>query len=140
MATDVFFHFLNEEAVMIRKCLASYLVVAMFVIAIVTPAKAAFSPSEAVLTPSMRTGDVEKIQTVLEHKVIKQRLQDLGFNQTEIAARLAQMTDDQIHSFAQRLDELNVGGDALGAVIGVLLIIILVIVILHLTGHRVLVR
>lgn len=125
---------------MIRKSLAWYLVVAMFVTAAVTPAHAAFSPSQMVLVPSIRSADMEKIQVVLENKVIRQRLQDSGFSPAETAARLAQMSDDHIDSFAQKLDDLKAGGDGLGIVIGVLVVIVLVIVILQLTGHRVMVR
>jgi hypothetical protein len=47
------------------------------------------------------------------------------------------MTDEQIHSFAQKLDDLRVGGDGLGVIIAVLLIVVLVLVILKLTGHKI---
>lgn len=88
----------------------------------------------------MRSADMEKIQAVLENKLVRQRLQDLGFNSEEITYRLSQMTDDQIHNFAQKLDDLKVGGDGLGVVIAILVIIVLIMVILRLTGHRTIVR
>ena len=125
---------------MIRKCIACYLVAAMFVISVVSSTQAAFSPSHMISVPSMRSADMEKIQVVLENKLVRQRLQDLGFNSEEITNRLTQMTDQQIHNFAQKLDDLKVGGDGLGVVIAILVIAILVIVILKLTGHRVLVK
>ncbi len=52
-------------------------VAAMFVVAIAPPADAAFSPSEMILAPSMRAADMERIQVVLENKVIRQRLQTI---------------------------------------------------------------
>lgn len=125
---------------MFRKCLACYLVAAMFVISVVSSTQAAFSPSLTTLSPSMRSADMEKIQAVLENKLVRQRLQDLGFNSEEITNRLSQVTDDQIHNFAQKLDDLKVGGDGLGVVIAILVIIVLIMVILRLTGHRTIVR
>ena len=126
---------------MVKKYVVWYLVVAMFVIGIAPRLEAAFTPSEVlVLSPSVRAADVEKIQAALELKLVQQRLQDLGFSAEEITTRLSQLTDEQIHSIAARLDDLKVGGDAWGFVIAVLVIIVLVIVILQLTGHKVVVK
>ena len=124
-----------------RKALACYLVLALFVIGMVPRAEAAFSPSETLtFGVSIRAGDVEKIQTILENKLIRQRLQDLGYSTEEITSRLAQLTDQQVHAIAQKLDDLKVGGDGLGFVIAILVIVVLVILILQLTGHKVFVK
>lgn len=125
---------------MFKKCLVSYLVFAMFIIGIAPRVDAAFSPSETLtLSATDRAQDTEKIRTALENKMVAQRLHDLGYSSEEIASRLSELTDAQIHSFAQKLDDIKVGGDGLGIVIAILVIIILVIVILHLTGRRVVV-
>jgi hypothetical protein len=126
---------------MIKKYLVWYLACAMFVIGIAPRLEAAFTPSEA-LAPALSTRavDVEKVRAVLEQKLVRQRLEDLGFSADEIAARLSELTDAQIHYFATRLDDLKVGGDFLGFLIAILIIIALVILILQLTGHRVLVK
>ncbi len=125
---------------MVRRYIACYLIVAMFVIGIVPRVEAGFAPSEVLQSSSMRSGDLSKIQIVLENKLVAQRLRDLGFGPGEIATRLSQMSDEQIHSFAQRLDQLKVGGDGGGFVIAVLLIAVLVVLILYLMGHRVVVK
>jgi hypothetical protein len=125
---------------MIKKCLVVYLVVAMFVIGIAPRVDAAFSPSDVLkLSDEARAIDIDKIRIVLENKLVTQRLSDLGYTTDEIMTRLSNMTDAQIHQFAQKLDDLKVGGDGLGIVIAVLVIVILVIVILQLTGRRVVV-
>ncbi len=124
-----------------RKYVVWYLVCAMFVIGIAPRLEAAFSPSEAlVLSPSGRSSDLETIRTALEQRLVRQRLADLGFSADEISTRLSELSDEQVHYFASKLDELKVGGDGLGFLIAILIIVILVIVILQLTGHKVSVK
>jgi len=126
---------------MLKKTLTWYLVVALFIISIVPHAEGAFSPSQAIaLSDAQRQSDLGKIRSFLETKLVSQRLQDLGFSTDEIKERLAYLSDQQLHNYAQKLDDLKAGGDAVGLVIGVLIIIILVIVILHLTEHKVIIK
>ena len=124
---------------MVKKYLVWYLACAMFVIGIAPRLEAAFTPSEGLVpASSTRATDVETIRTALEQKLVRQRLQDLGFSADEASTRLSELTDAQLHYFATRLDDLKVGGDGgLGIVIAILVIIILIILILQLTGHRV---
>ncbi|HAK88723.1 MAG TPA: hypothetical protein DHV16_04010 [Nitrospiraceae bacterium] len=117
-----------------------YLVFAMFIIGIVPRVEAGFAPSELIaLSKADRAADFEKIQKVLETKMIRERLEKLGFTQEEINNRLSQMSDQQVHKFALQLDDLKVGGDGLGIIIALLVIAILVVLLLQLTGHRVVV-
>jgi hypothetical protein len=122
------------------KCISWYLIVALFIIGVTPRIYAGFSPSEVLNISSFdRASDLQKIQSVLEMKMISERLRVLGFTQDEIQKRLGQLSDAQIHQFALQLDELKVGGDGLGIVIALLVIAILVIILIYLTGHRVVV-
>lgn len=121
------------------KAISWYLVFAIFIIGIVPRVEAGFAPSSPISLPETdRDADLSKIQKVLETKMVRERLEKLGFTKEEIAHRLHQLSDQQIHQLALKLDELKVGGD-LGVVIALLVIIILVIVILQLTGHKVII-
>ncbi len=130
---------------MFRKGVAWYLVVAMFIIGIAPRLEASFVDSEpiglatTVTSPPLdRKADLEKIRSVLEMKVVKQRLHDLGFSDEEIEARLSQLSDQEIHQLAMQIDELRVGKDnALGVIIALLIIAILVVILLQLMGHKV---
>jgi hypothetical protein len=126
---------------MVKKTLIYYLAIAMFIIGIVPRVEAAFVPSQTIAMQAVdRADDLGRIQAVIESKLVKQRLQDLGFTTDEINTRLSQMSDQQIHGFAQQLDDLRVGKDGLGIVIALLIIVILVIVLINLTtGHKVVV-
>jgi hypothetical protein len=122
------------------KQLSWYLAVTMFILAIAPRVDAGFAPSEMIsLVQSDRTEDLARIQNLLETKIVRERLDALGFSQDEIQGRLSQLTDQELHRLATQIDSLSVGGDAAGVIIAVLVIIILIIVILQLTGHKVLV-
>ena len=123
------------------KQVAWYLVFAMLIIGIVPRVEAGFAPSEAVALAKIdRSADLDRVQKILETKIIKERLEKLGFTRDEISNRFSQLSDYQIHQLALQLDDLKVGGDSLGVVIVVLVIAILAVVLLYLTGHRVIVK
>jgi hypothetical protein len=77
---------------------------------------------------------------VLETKLVKQRLQDLRFTPDEVSARLAQLSDEQIHQLAQRLDDLRVGQDGWSVFFGILAVVALVIIIYYLVTHKVVIQ
>jgi|SRR5664279_3658068 hypothetical protein len=120
---------------------AWYLVFAMFIIGIAPRVDAALAPSEIVaLSQVDRQADLGKIQKVLETKMIKERLVQYGMTQEEVNTRLSQLSDQQLHKFALQIDDLKVGGDGLGIVIALLVIVLLVVLIIQLTGHKVVVQ
>jgi hypothetical protein len=130
----------NEMRVPFMRHMAWYLVVVMFIIGIVPRLDAALVESEITsLTHVDRAADLGKIQKVLETKAVSNRLAQLGLTQDEIQNRLTQLSDQQIHQVATKLDDLKIGGDGFGILIAVLVVVILVIVILQLTGHKVIV-
>ncbi len=117
---------------------AWYMVTVMFLFGITPKVEAGFSPSEVIGQSQMdRSMDVEKVRKFLETKMIRERLHAFGFSQEEIQTRLNQLTDDQIHQVALKLDELKVAGNGAEAVIIVLLIAAIVLLIIYLLGYRV---
>ena len=117
------------------------IIVAMLVISIVPRVEAGFAPSEmTALSRADMSSDLKRIQKVLETKMIKERLGQLGFTPDEISSRFAQLSNWQIHQLALQLDDLKVGGDGLGVVIAMLVIAILVVLLLQLTGHKIIVQ
>ncbi len=128
-------------ALFLKRSLAGYLIIASFVFGFLSvfPAegRAMFLPSN--LTASERQEDLVKMQPMLESKIIRQRLTDLGLNPQEISSRLARLSDQEIHDVASKIDTLQAGGDVLGTVVVLLVIAILVVVLLQVTGHKVIV-
>ena len=104
--------------------------------AMLAPAMPTATESGAGLT---RTADLQKVQTVLETRVIQQRLEDFGLTPEEIQARLSRLSDAQLHAMATNLDALMPGGNGLGIVIALLVIAILAVILIYLLGHRIVV-
>ncbi len=129
----------DEMRIPFMKHVAWYLVVAMFIIGIAPRVDAGIAPSELISLSNVdREAAIERIQRVIETKMIRERLEKLGFTQEEIRARLTQLSDQQLHQLALKLDDIKVGGD-LGVVIALLMIAVLVVILLQLTGRRVIV-
>ena len=53
--------------------------------------EAAFIPSSDSRTGLVRSQDIQTIKKALENKIVKQRLQDLGFSEKEIQEGLNQL-------------------------------------------------
>jgi hypothetical protein len=89
---------------------------------------------------TMRDADMLMAQRVLEHKVVAQKLRDYGMTPADAQARLATMSDEDLHTLASASKGLPSGGDGTGAIIGILVVVILVIVVLRLMNREVVVR
>jgi hypothetical protein len=93
------------------------------------------STRDMPLFESTRTTDLATIQQALEHKVVQQRLAELGFTPDEIQTRLALASDAELHQLATESERMMAGGVA-GALVTVLVIIILVVLIMRLTANK----
>lgn len=122
--------------------LAIYLVLAL--IAISTAA----GPAEAMLLPASpdaatgydRAADLAMVQKTLESKELRQKLMDHGLTPEETEARIAGLSDEQLHRLASNLDSVQAGGDALSFLLGLVLIALLVVLIIYLVEGRIEIR
>jgi Family of unknown function (DUF6627) len=78
-----------------------------------------------------RLEDLKTVRKVLEHKIVKQRLQDIGLSEEEINTRLDRLSDGQLHLMAMQVNALIPAGDSgtVWTIVGILLIIVLVILL-----------
>jgi Family of unknown function (DUF6627) len=79
-----------------------------------------------------RAEDLQKVQRVLENKLVQQRLEDFGLTPEEINAKLAGLSDAQLHQMASQLDALMPGGQIsfLLTIVLILVIIILLVILI----------
>jgi len=88
---------------------------------------------------SHRWEDLQRLQTVLESEVVRQRLEDIGLTPEEINRRLSRLSDDQLHELATHVETMIPAGDGLGIVVALLVIAILVVILIYLLNHRIIV-
>ena len=120
--------------------IAIMLVVSMALISIVPQVEASFVSSDESFSYTMRQQDTATIKKVLEQKLVKQRLKVLGYSEGEVKARLDKLSDNELHRFATQLDTLTAGGDALGVLVAILVIVAIIALILFITGKRVVIQ
>jgi len=120
--------------------IAIMLVVSMALISIVPQVEASFVSSDESFSYTMRQQDTATIKKVLEQKLVKQRLKVLGYSEDEVKARLDKLSDNELHRFATQLDTLTAGGDALGVLLAILVIVGIIALILFITGKRVVIQ
>src|SRR5690606_11887126 len=104
---------------MAKKVFIWNLALSILLISIVPHSNAMFVPTGDTSTTAQ---DLRNIATLLEEKLISQRLLDLGFTPEQIQQRISALTDDQIHTIATQLQQIRVGGLGEGVLIGILII------------------
>jgi hypothetical protein len=119
---------------------ALFLVVVMVILGFVPRLDAAFVPSADSWSALDRQSDMAKVQKVLEDKMLRERLRALGLTEEEISARLEQLSDQEVHALATRLDTVTAGGSTVEVIIVILLVAILVVLVLQLSGKHIAVR
>lgn len=125
----------------LKKVVVWYMVGIMFLLGVTPRIEAGFSPSEGINLPaSERMVDLKKIQKVLQTKMITERLKQLGFTEESIQNRLHQLSDEQLHQLAIKLDELKVGGNGAEVVISLFVIAILIVILVYLLGHKITIK
>lgn len=108
-----------------------------------TPAFAGLAPSRVsgeTAIASARDADLVAVRRALEHRLVAQKLRDYGVAPHELQARLASLSDQDLHMLASYSKGLPSGGDDFGTLIGLLIVIILVIVIIKLLNKEIIIR
>lgn len=95
--------------------------------AMVVPSQVA---SEAVAMD--RAADWQVVQTALENKLVRERLNSYGLTDSEINTRLERLSDQQLHQVALNISQQNPAGDdddddlVIGLLVGVILVALIV--------------
>jgi len=109
----------------------------------VAPAGAGLAPSQlsgATTIHSVREADMIAVQRALENRVVAQKLIDYGVQPDEVAGRLADMSDEELHTLASATKGLPSGSDGIGVLISLLIVVLLVILIMKLLNKEIIVK
>lgn len=84
--------------------------------------------ADAPASGASRASDMRTIQTALESKALRGRLKAMGLNDKEVESRLQNLSDQEIHQLASRIEAVHPGG----IIEAVLVLVVLVLLILYL--------
>jgi hypothetical protein len=93
-------------------------------------AQAALVGTLQAVESGTRDLDLARVNATLEREQVRDQMVALGVDPVVVDARVARLTDLELRSLAERMDQMPAGGDAL-AIIG---IVFLVLIILELVG------
>ncbi len=119
------------------RSLAMGMAALMLVIGLVPRVEAGFVPTEQSRSFQTRDSDLGTVQKALENKIVTERLADFGYSPDEVKAKLSLLSDDEVHSLASNIQDLQTGGDAFGIIIAILVVVLLVVLILKLSDKTV---
>lgn len=127
-----------------RKPILALLVAVMMTLFVTSPATAAMIQSrissQQVDHGDMQIKELNTIQRALENKLVQEKLSAYGLTQDEINAKLKSMTDQQRHLLAQASEKVLAGGNGIGTVIGLLIIVLLVLIIMKLYDKQIVIK
>ena len=110
------------------RCVARILIVCTMALGAPLPASA-----DMVSTEQLQAGgERDRIKTFLEREEVRDQLQSMGVDADAARARVDALTDEEAHNLAGRIDALPAGGEIIGVLFAVF-IILLVTDILGLT-------
>lgn len=115
----------------VRKLFALPLVAALSFNAVALgSAQAAMVPTTDVIRDSaVSSADRDRVNTFMEREEVRREIEKLGVDPDEAALRVSALSDEEIASIAERLDQLPAGEGAVGAVVGAALIVFIVLLI-----------
>jgi len=113
----------------LRRLLAALLIVALTVPAPM-PAEAAMLSTDAALSGL----DRDRVADFLGRPDVRSLLQSYGVNPDDAKARVAALSNDEVARLAGEIDRAPAGGDALGTIVWVALVVFLVLLITDLLG------
>ena len=80
----------------------------------------------AGLESSQRDADLARVNRALATTEAREQLQALGVGQAEVAARLARLTDSELNTLADRIDQAPAGAGIL-EVVGIVFVVLLIL-------------
>ena len=112
----------------LRRLIASLLVVSIAGLGLPLPVQAGMVGTDAITSP---TGtERERIATFLDRADVQAQLQAQGVSPSDVKARVAALTDEEAAQLAGRIDSLPAGGD----ILGILLVVFIVLLITDILG------
>lgn len=115
----------------LRSLIAASLVVSIAGLGMPLPAHAGMLSTGQAVSSSARA----RIDALLGREDLQARLAAYGVKASDVKARVAAMSDDEVAQLAGQIDSAPAGGDAFGALIGAAVLVFLVLLITDILGY-----
>ena len=112
---------------LLKKILVQVLVVSLLSAGSPMKVQAEIIGTLAGLESAQRDADLARVSRALATAEAREQLQALGVDQAQVEARLARLTDSELSTIADRLDQAPAGGADILEVIGVVFVVLLIL-------------
>lgn len=89
--------------------------------------------TETAIQGQERSARIERITSVLERDSVQQKLESLGVDPSDASRRIASLSDSELLSLEQRMNDLPAGADGALTVLGIVLLVLLVLELVGVT-------
>jgi hypothetical protein len=108
-----------------RACAVAVLSAALVNVGVVSSVQAAIIDTDA-LVASARDADLAKVRAQLSRDEVRAKFTEMGVDASALDARIASLSDQELHRLALEMEKAPAGGDVL-AVIGVVFIVLIIL-------------
>ena len=124
-----------NRSLKVHKIVAGYMALVFFLFSgVIAPAQAAMVGTADILSAQ---DDAQARQTVarfLERQDVIHHLEAWGVSADEARSRVDAMTPAEIRLLAAKIDQMPAGGDALGLLVGISIVVFVVLIITDIIG------
>ena len=99
------------------------------------PCLAALIGTETVLDAARGHEARQNVDRILEREDVQKVLRAQGISAEEAKARVKALSDAEVVSLAERLDQLPAGGDALGSILFAVIFVFVVLLVTDILGY-----
>jgi predicted glycosyl hydrolase (DUF1957 family) len=96
-----------------------------------TPVHADMIGTDQILSQQENAANLAQVQTFMARDEVRSKMEALGVDAGEAAQRIAALTDSELQTLAQNIQNMPAGGDS---GLGILLTLIVILIILELLG------
>lgn len=120
-----------------RKCIATLLIASLSQLSIIGAAQATLIGTDtaaAAVNADDVAGKRSRVLAFLDREDVAREFDRLGVSPAEAKARVAAMSDADLLSLSDRIDQAPAGGDAIGAIISAAVLVFIVLLITDILG------
>ena len=109
----------------LRRLVAGLVLVSMTGLVIPLPAQAGVVATEALTASSSTSSARDRVAVLLARADLRAQLEARGVRPADIQARIDALSDEEVAQLAGRIDALPAGGDVVGAIVFVFLVLLI---------------